>query len=118
MIKLDDGWLSVHDVMGWRFRPALVTLSACQTGLNRPLRGDELLGLARGFLSAGAYSLVVSLWSVSDDVTTRLMHLFYQHLATGSSRTAALRQAMLILMKDNRYAHPHFWAPFVLVGRP
>lgn len=118
LLKLADGWLSVHDVMGWRFRPSLVTLSACQTGLTRPLRGDELLGLARGFLAAGASSLVVSLWSVSDEVTTDLMHLFYTALSQGHTRTAALRHAMLAVLGDERYSHPHFWAAFVVLGRP
>ncbi len=118
LLKLSDGWLSVHDVMGWRFRPALVTLSACQTGLTRPLRGDELLGLARGFLAAGAYALIVSLWSVDDEVTTRLMHLFYAALSSGQGRAEALRQAMLGLRSDPRYAHPHYWAAFVLLGQP
>jgi CHAT domain-containing protein len=118
LLKLADGWLSVQDVMNWRFQPTLVTLSACQTGLARPLQGDELLGLARGFLSAGAYALVVSLWSVSDEVTAYLMHLFYSNLAQGESRAAALRQAILKLRCDKRYAHPHYWAAFVLVGHP
>lgn len=118
LLKLADGWLSVQDVMDWRFQPSLVTLSACQTGLNRPLYGDELLGLARGFLSAGAFALVVSLWSVSDEVTTHLMQYFYEALLSGQSRAAALRCAMQKLRTTSPYSHPHYWAPFVLVGRP
>ena len=118
MLKLADGWLSVNDISSWRFQPGLVTLSACQTGLNQPMRGDELLGLARGFLSAGAYSLVVSLWSVDDEVTICLMYHFYEALANGQSRAAAIRTAMLKLKTDERYAHPHYWAPFIVLGRP
>ncbi len=118
MLKLADGWLSVNDICGWRFQPGLVTLSACQTGLNRPIRGDELLGLARGFLVAGACSLVVSLWSVNDEVTTELMQLFYKALVGGQSPSAALRSTMLKLLTHERYAHPHYWAPFVIIGRP
>lgn len=117
-IKLADGWLAVHDVMNWRFRPALVTLSACQTGLQRPMLGDELLGLARGFLSSGAYSLLVSLWSVSDEVTTYLMQYFYEALTKGYSRASALRRAILKLKSNEKYSHPHYWAPFILIGQP
>jgi CHAT domain-containing protein len=118
LLKLADGWLSVQDVMDWRFQPSLVTLSACQTGLSRPLFGDELLGLARGFLSAGASSLVVSLWSVNDEVTTQLMQYFYEALLAGQNRAAALQTAMRKLRSESPYTHPHYWAPFVLVGRP
>ncbi|MBN9392907.1 MAG: CHAT domain-containing protein [Chloroflexi bacterium] len=118
LLKLADGWLSVQDVMDWRFQPSLVTLSACQTGLSRPLFGDELLGLARGFLSAGASSLVVSLWSVNDEVTTQLMQYFYEALLAGQNRAASLQTAMRKLRSESPYTHPHYWAPFVLVGRP
>ncbi len=118
LLKLADGWLSVQDVMDWRFQPSLVTLSACQTGLSRPLYGDELLGLARGFLSAGAFSLVVSLWSVNDEVTTHLMQYFYEALLAWQGRSTALQTAMQKLRRDSRFAHPHYWAPFVLVGQP
>lgn len=118
LLKLADGWLSVQDVMDWHFQPSLVTLSACQTGMSRPLYGDELLGLARGFLSAGAFSLVVSLWSVNDEVTTLLMEYFYEALLGGQNRAAALQAAMHKLRTESPYTHPHYWAPFVLVGRP
>jgi CHAT domain-containing protein/predicted negative regulator of RcsB-dependent stress response len=118
LLKLADGWLSVNDVRNWRFRPNLVTLSACQTGLSRPMRGDELLGLARGFLSAGAYALVVSLWSVNDEITTRLMHFFYESFSQSQPRATALRQAMLKLKAEEAYKHPHYWAGFILIGRP
>lgn len=118
LLKLADSWLSVHDIMEWQFAPELVTLSACQTGLSRSLRGDELLGLARGFLSAGAKSLVVSLWSVSDTATSHLMCYFYEELSKGLGRAAALRQAMLRLKAQPQYSHPYYWAPFLLIGRP
>ncbi len=118
LLKLADGWLSVQDVMDWRFEPSLVTLSACQTGLSHPLFGDELLGLARGFLSAGAFSLVVSLWSVNDEVTTQLMQYFYEALLAGQNRAAALQTAMHKLRTESPFTHPHYWAPFILVGRP
>ncbi|HEX2911965.1 MAG TPA: CHAT domain-containing tetratricopeptide repeat protein [Chloroflexia bacterium] len=118
LLKLSDSWLSVYDIANWRFKPSLVTLSACQSGLNRSIRGDELLGLARGFFTAGTSSLVASLWPVSDDVTALLMQKFYTSLAGGAKRSEALRAAMLEVKAQERFSHPHYWAPFVLIGRP
>jgi CHAT domain-containing protein len=117
LLKTADGWLSVYDVMNWQFNPALVTLSACQTGLSQPLRGDELLGLARGFFSAGAHALLVSLWSVSDKATARLMNYFYEALASSNGKASALRQAMLRLKEEAGYTHPYYWAAFQAIGK-
>jgi CHAT domain-containing protein len=86
--------------------------------------GDELLGLMRGFLYAGVASLLLSLWSVEDRSTARLMEVFYGKLAEGWSKGAALRHAQLQLIEDGEgqgdagglHAHPFFWAPFFLVG--
>jgi CHAT domain-containing protein len=76
--------------------------------------GDELMGLARGFLSAGATSLLVSLWPVEDESTARLMTNFYTRLCAGDGPAAALRQAQCQALED--YSHPFFWSPFVLFG--
>ena len=73
--------------------PSLVTLSGCQTGRSVVGGGDELLGLTRALLSAGAASLVLSLWAVEDASTARLMEAFYAHLAAGCTKGEALRQA-------------------------
>jgi CHAT domain-containing protein len=84
--------------------------------------GDELLGLMRAFLSAGAASLVSTLWAVEDASTAVLMNLFYEELFTHKSKGASLRLAQLSLLEDGRfpaaYKHPYFWAPFFLVGNP
>jgi CHAT domain-containing protein len=76
--------------------------------------GDEILGLARGFLSAGARSLVLSLWTVNDAVTSRLMLDFYNSLQRGSSVAASLRVAQLNLIKQGE--HPYFWSPFFVIA--
>ncbi|MCS6805457.1 MAG: CHAT domain-containing protein, partial [Blastocatellia bacterium] len=89
---------------------------ACETGMNEVFPGDELFGLMRGFLYAGAPSLVVSLWMVHDGSTARLMEEFYSGLRQGQSKRAALRQAQLALKQQ--YPHPYHWAPFVLIGAP
>ena len=115
-IRLSDGWLSLYDLYGMRLRAALVTLSACETGVSDVLAGDELVGLARGFLQAGAASVVVSLWAVNDASTARLMEHFYTHLEAGLGAAAAMRQAQIDQRRE--YPHPFHWAPFMVVGRP
>jgi CHAT domain-containing protein len=77
--------------------------------------GDELIGLSRGFLFAGASTLVQSLWRVEDESTAHLMAHFYRELAAGPTATRALRQAQLALLEE-RDGLPYFWAPFQVVG--
>ncbi len=119
-LALADGWLTTLDIFNLRLRASLVTLSACQTGRSVVGGGDELLGLMRAFLSAGAASLVTTLWEVEDRSTTQLMQAFYSHLMAGASKGAALRTAQLSFVLDSDvpdyYRHPYFWAPFYLVG--
>jgi tetratricopeptide (TPR) repeat protein len=115
-IRLSDGWLSLYDLYSLRLRASLVTLSACETGVNDVLAGDELVGLARGFFQAGAASVIVSLWAVDDASTARLMRRFYTHFEAGFGPAAAMRQAQTELRRE--YPHPYFWAPFLAIGRP
>jgi CHAT domain-containing protein/tetratricopeptide (TPR) repeat protein len=114
-LKLADGWLNFYDICKLRLPASLVTLSGCSTGANDVYAGDEILGLVRGFLAAGATSLVVSLWAVNDGATAQLMTAFYQQLQAGVAPRPALREATLATRRD--YEHPYFWAPFVLIGR-
>jgi CHAT domain-containing protein/tetratricopeptide (TPR) repeat protein len=126
-MALADGWLTTLDIFNLRLRASLVTLSACQTGRNVVGGGDELLGLMRAFLSAGASSLVLSLWAVEDRSTARLMEIFYTKLSEGCTKAAALRRVLLDFEDGHftddaemaeAYRHPYFWAPFYLVGAP
>lgn len=114
-LKLADGQLSTVDVFNLSLDGALVTLSACETGRTVVTGGDELIGLSRGFLYAGASSLVQSLWRVADGSTAELMSGFYRGLRAGSGKGAALREAQLELLAAGR-RHPYHWAPFQLVG--
>jgi CHAT domain-containing protein len=114
-LQLADGWLTVRDAYRLNLSCELVTLSACETGVSALAPGDELIGLARGFFSAGAPSLLVSLWTVDDEATSRLMLDFYSRLRSGSGPAAALRYALCELLSDS--PHPYYWAPFVLMGR-
>jgi tetratricopeptide (TPR) repeat protein len=113
-LKLYDGWLAASDVIGLDLAGALVTLSACESGRNEVLAGDELMGLTRAFLGAGATTLVASLWLVQDETTAELMKMWYEHLRKGAGRATALRNAQLALKES--WPHPYYWAPFVLIG--
>jgi CHAT domain-containing protein len=115
-LQLSDGRLTVRDVYELNLRCELAVLSACETGMSAIAPGDELLGLARGFLAAGIASLVVSLWAVDDEVTATLMHHFYQRLLMGDRPATALRDAQIAMLA--RSPHPFFWSPFILLGRP
>lgn len=114
-LRLGDGWLTVRDAYSLDLQCALVTLSACETGVSAVAPGDELIGLARGFFAAGSPSLIISLWTVDDEATTQLMAEFYKSLRETQSPATALRHAQLHIMK--KQPHPFFWSPFVLVGR-
>lgn len=114
-LHLADGWITVRDICSQKLNAEIVTLSACETGLNKIFAGDEILGLARGFLSAGASSLILSLWTVNDAATTELMKDFYTNLKTGKSASASLRISQCNFIE--RKAHPYFWSPFALIGR-
>jgi CHAT domain-containing protein len=114
-LKLHDGWLMAVDAMDLDLDGALVTLSACESGRNAVIGGDEILGLARAFLGAGVATLVVSQWLVQDATTAELMESWYRRLRDGEERTAALRAAQLEIKE--RHPHPYYWAPFILIGK-
>jgi len=143
-LERDDGKLTVSEIFDMEIKANLVTLSACETALVKGEagdfpRGDDLVGLSRAFIHAGAPSVLASLWKVSDDSTVKLMKSFYQNMK-GMSKAEALRQAQIDLMRSTvrftitragggiiqptqplseevlECSHPFFWAPFILVG--
>jgi CHAT domain-containing protein len=140
----DDGRLTVNEIFDMEIKANLVTLSACETALVKGEegdfpKGDDLVGLSRAFIHAGAPSVVASLWKVSDDSTVELMRAFYRNLRS-MTKAEALQKAQIDLMKSSiRFhvergsggitrsadyqpdmaidcSHPFFWAPFILVG--
>ncbi|HLI08827.1 MAG TPA: CHAT domain-containing protein [Ktedonobacteraceae bacterium] len=124
-IKLADGQLDTIDVFNLDLSNcSLVTLSACETG--RAVVGgvDEVIGLGRGFLYAGAASLLSTLWKVDDASSAEQMTVFYQALLNGHSKAAALASAQRAFLARARTSvrpyrvHPYFWAAFHLIGDP
>ncbi len=114
-LKLADGWLTAADVMQFQLRDALVVLSACESGRNRVLQGDEVIGFPRALLGTGTSSVLVSLWLVQDESTAALMGHWYEQMGAGFGRGAALRHAQQALRE--MHPHPYYWAPFVLIGQ-
>ena len=109
----DDGQLNVNEILNLNLNACIVTLSACETGLSEISKGDELTGLSRAFLGAGANTVSVSLWSVADRPTAELMISFYNYLRTDPpyiAMTKAQRETM------KKYPQPFYWAPFVVIG--
>jgi CHAT domain-containing protein len=113
-LHLADGWITVRDICRQRLTAGLVILSACETGLSGLVSGEEIVGLIRGFLSAGAGAMVVSLWTVNDAATTQLMKGFYRELQPGRTVSAALTAAQRDFVR--RGVHPYYWSPFITVG--
>lgn len=109
----EDGNLTVDELYTLRLNADLVTLSACETGLGDVANGDDVIGLTRGFLYAGAKSIVASLWPVSDEATAFLMKHFYRNLKI-MKKDKALRQALL--STKSKYPHPIFWSAFQMTG--
>jgi CHAT domain-containing protein len=114
-IHLADSYLTLYDLYQLRLPAEIVTLSGCATGLNLVSKGDELLGLMRGLLAAGAQSLLLSLWDVNDKSTAEFMQLFYQQIAASNDKARAFQKAAQAMRE--RKPHPYFWAPFCLVKR-
>ena len=115
-IQLADERLSLNEIQHIPMACRLLTLSACNTGSSIAVGADELLGLMRGFLMAGARSLLLTLWEIDDHSTSQFMGEFYRRLMKGSRLPVAVAEATRVL-KD-QYSHPYYWAPFLLVGDP
>ena len=113
-LRFADGWLLARDLYEMALDCDLATLSACQTGMAFVEAGDELFGLQRGFLAAGARSVAASLWLADDAATAAIMEQFYTGLSRGLSKAAALRAAQRHALCTN--PHPYHWAAFILIG--
>jgi len=112
-----DGFLRLGQIYNLRLPVELVVLSGCNTGLGKDIRGEGLIGLARGFMYAGAARVVVSLWEVNDRATAELMVHFYKGiLKDGLRPAAALRAAQVTMWRQKQWRSPYYWAAFTLQG--
>ncbi|HEV7667166.1 MAG TPA: CHAT domain-containing protein [Thermoanaerobaculia bacterium] len=112
-LKMDE----IFDELRLRRRP-LVVLSACQSGLGKRSGGDEIEGMIRAFLYAGAGAVVATLWSIDDEASALLIESLYQNLVAGRPAAEALRGAQLAMIAHPKYGAPFYWAGFALTGDP
>jgi CHAT domain-containing protein len=113
----ENGFIRLSDIYNLKLDARLVVLSACSTGLGKDVKGEGLVGLTRGFMYAGARSVVASLWKVDDRATSELMNRFYAAMLVEKlPPAAALRVAKEALRKEKRWQAPYYWAGFVLQG--
>ncbi len=112
-----DGFLRLDDIYNLELPVDLVVLSACNSALGKPVDGEGLIGLVRGFMYAGARRVVASLWKVHDEATSELMaHLYEEMLHENRSPAAALRRAQIAMWEHEEWNAPFYWAAFVLQG--
>ncbi len=118
----EDGHLYAAEIYNLKLQARLVSLSACQTGLGKIAQGEGIIGLTRAFLYAGAQRVLVSLWSVADESTARLMIAFYGYLLSGNNEAEALQKAKIDMLnfyrsKGSEGLDAFYWSPFIVVGR-
>ncbi len=112
-----NGFIQTRDVYAMDLAAELVVLSACQTALGKEVRGEGLVGLARGFMYAGTPKVVASLWKVPDRATAEFMKRFYRGLLReGLSPAAALGAAQRSFRREKLWSAPYYWAAFTLQG--
>ena len=112
---VNEGLLKSTEIIDMKLNADLVVLSACDTGRGE-IKSDGVIGLSRSLITAGASSVIVSLWKIPDDSTSQLMSEFYRQWEKTGDKAASLRKAMLITMKTN--PKPIDWAAFTLIGEP
>jgi len=112
----EDGFLQMREVLNLKLNADLVVLSACQTGLGQFIRGEGIESLSRAFFFAGASSVLMSLWTINDQVSSQFMERFYFHLKSGETVAEALRKVKLEMIDSKVVSHPYYWATFILSG--
>jgi CHAT domain-containing protein/tetratricopeptide (TPR) repeat protein len=113
----EDGFLQMREIFNLDLNADLVTLSACQTGLGKLIKGEGIVGLNRAFFYAGASSVLMSLWTVNDHAGAQFMERFYYHLKNAKPKAKALRKVKLEMIRSKTsLSHPYYWAGFILSG--
>jgi CHAT domain-containing protein len=116
--SLEDGMLNTYELFSMDLNAGLAVLSACNTGSGKLLKGEGIMNLARGFIFAGVPGIVMTMWSVDDESSARIVQKFYEYLQDGMPKDEALRQAKLDLLAegDPLRSHPFYWAAYVNIG--
>ena len=115
-ILMADGRVTVDDILDSQIPADLLTLSGCLTGITGQNPGDELIGLSRAALVAGAPSVITTLWEVSDEPSREFFERFYQRIISGMNKDAALLETQQSMLADPRFQKPSNWAPYILLG--
>ncbi len=113
----DDGFLQAKEICSLRLNADLVVLSACQIGSGSLEASEGLIGLPRMFFFAGAKAVISPLWTIYDRATARFMRTLYGYLIKGLDKDRALQLTKMDMLRTP-YAHPYYWAAFVLSGNP
>ena len=112
----EDGFLQMREVFNLKLNADLVVLSSCQTGLGQFIKGEGIEGISRAFFYAGSSSVVMSLWTINDQISAQFMERFYYHLKGTENLAEALRQVKLEMIESDIVSHPYYWAGFILSG--
>ncbi len=115
--KEEDAMLYTGEIYNLNTKADLITLSSCESGFGKAIDSDGLVGLNRAFVLAGTPNVIFSLWKVYDKVSARMMTQFYESVLEGNDYSSSLRAVKLDLIKDPITASPHYWSPFLLIGR-
>ena len=125
LTDIDDGRLTAREIFARRVNARLIVLSACYSGLGdqSPLPGDDLFGLQRAFLHAGARSVLSGLWDVFDGTAPELVAGFHKGILSGATPSHALAESQRAFLRKQReaglsnpFVHPYFWSVFSVAG--
>jgi CHAT domain-containing protein len=114
----EDGLLNTYEVYNVPLKARMVVLSSCNTGSGKITSGEGIQSLARGFISSGGKSVIMSMWEVEDYAGSEVIKLFYKNIIRGNTKSQALRKARLSFLRnaDQQRSHPYYWSTLVVYG--